>query len=109
VIKSLTFLRRKPGLSKEEFLHHWLENHGPLAAGIVPGLRKYVQSHPVPGFESDIDGIVELWWDDVASFNAYLVWRQTDASKVLREDEEKFVDTGRWVRFVAKEHLIEEK
>ena len=61
------------------------------------------------GFESDIDGIVELWWDDVESFNAFLTWRQTDDSKVLREDEEKFVDTKKWVRFVAEEHLIAEK
>ena len=109
MIKTLTFLRRKPGISKEEFLRHWLEIHGPLAARVVPGLRRYVQSHPVPGFESDIDGIVELWWDNVESFNAYLAWRQTDDSKVLREDEEKFVDTKKWVRFVAEEHLIAEK
>jgi hypothetical protein len=38
-----------------------------------------------------------------------LAWRQTDSSKVLREDEEKFVDTRGWVRFVAQEHLIAEK
>jgi uncharacterized protein (TIGR02118 family) len=109
MIKTLTFLRRKPGISKEEFLRHWLEIHGPLAARVVPGLRKYVQSHPVPGFEADIDGIVELWWDDVESFNAFLAWRQSEGSKVLREDEEKFVDTSRWVRVVAKEHLIAER
>ena len=109
MIKTLTFLKRKPGLSKEEFLIYWKETHGPLAARVVPGLKKYVQCHPVPGFESDIDGIVELWWESPESFQAFLSWRQTDASKVLREDEEQFVDTSRWDRFVAQEHLIVEK
>ena len=92
MIKSLTFLKRKPGLSREEFLRHWKEKHGPLAAKVVPGLKKYVQCHPVPGIESDIDGIVELWWDSPESFQAFLSWRQSDAAKVLKEDEEKFVE-----------------
>ena len=109
MIKSLTFLKKKPGLSKEEFLRYWKEKHGPLAARVVPGLRKYVQCHPVPGFESDIDGIVELWWDSPEAFQAFLSWRQTDAAQVLKDDEEQFVDTSRWVRFVAEEHLIAEK
>jgi uncharacterized protein (TIGR02118 family) len=106
MIKTLTFLKRKPGISKEEFLHHWLEIHGPLAASKVPGLRKFVQCHPVLGFESEIDGIVELWWDDINAFKAFMAWRQTDASRLLREDEEKFIDTQRVTRFVAEEHLI---
>jgi uncharacterized protein (TIGR02118 family) len=109
MIKSLTFLKKKPGLNKEEFLRYWKEKHGPLAAKVVPGLKKYVQCHPVPGFESDIDGIVELWWDSPESFQAFLSWRQTDAAQVLKDDEEQFVDTRRWVRFVAEEHLIVEK
>jgi len=109
MIKSLTFLKRKPGLSREEFLRHWKEKHGPLAAKVVPGLKKYVQCHPVPGIESDIDGIVELWWDSPESFQAFLTWRQSDAANVLKEDEEKFVDTRQWTRFVAQEYLIVEK
>ena len=109
MIKSLTFIKRKPGLSREEFLTYWIEKHGPLAAKVVPGLRKYVQCHPVAGFESDIDGIVELWWDSPESFQAFLSWRQSDAAQILKDDEEQFVDTSRWVRFVAEEHLIIEK
>ena len=109
MIKSLTFIKKKPGLSKEEFLRYWKETHGPLAAKVVPGLKKYVQCHPVPGFESDIDGIVELWWDSPEAFQAFLSWRQTDAAQVLKDDEEQFIDTSRWVRFVAQEHLIVEK
>ena len=108
MIKTLTFLKRKPGITREEFRRHWKEIHGPLAARVVPGLRRYVQSHPVPGFDSDIDGIVELWWDDVEAFQAFFAWRETDDANELKEDEEKFVDTRQWVRFVAEEHIIVE-
>ena len=96
-------------MTQEEFLRYWKEKHGPLAAKVLPGLRKYVQSHPVPGFESDIDGIVELWWESPESLKHYLSWRQTEEAKELKEDEEKFVDTSQWVRFVAEEHVIVEK
>ena len=109
MIKSSTFLKRKPGVSREEFLRHWKEVHGPLATKVVPGLIKYVQCHPTPGFESDIDGIVELWWDSPEAFRHFLSWRQSDEANVLKEDEEKFVDTSQWIRFVAEEHLIMEK
>jgi len=108
MIKSLTFLKKKSGLTRKEFLRHWKEKHGPLAAKVVPGLRRYVQCHPLPGFESEIDGIVELWWDNMEAFRFFLSWKETEEAKVQKEDEEKFVDTSQWVRFVAEEHLIVE-
>jgi len=106
MIKSSTFIKKKLGLTLEEFLRYWKEIHGPLAAKVVPGLRKYVQCHPLPGFESEIDGIVELWWDNIEAFRYFLSWKETEEAKVLREDEKKFIDTSKWVRFVAEEHLI---
>lgn len=106
MIKTLTFLRKKPGITREQFLRHWKEIHGPLAAKVVPGLRRYVQCHPVPGFASDIDGIVELWWDNVDALKAFLEWRETDGARALKDDEEKFVDTRNWIRFVAEEHIF---
>ncbi len=57
MIKTFTFLKKKAGLSREEFLRHWKEIHGPLAAKVVPGFKRYAQYHPVPGFDTDIDGI----------------------------------------------------
>jgi uncharacterized protein (TIGR02118 family) len=106
VIKSMTFIRKKKGMSREECLRYWKERHGPLAAKIVPRLKKYVQCHPIRGYESEIDGIVELWWESVEDFENFLKWRTTDAGKELRDDEEKFLDTRSWNRFVAEEVVI---
>ncbi len=71
MIKVLSLLTRKDGLTHEQFVKHWLEVHGPLALA-VPGIRRYVQSHitgtrtraDIPETEVAIDGIAELWYDD---------------------------------------------
>ena len=44
MIKSLSLLTRRPELSHEEFVRHWLEIHAPLAHS-VPDVRRYVQNH----------------------------------------------------------------
>jgi uncharacterized protein (TIGR02118 family) len=71
MIKSVSLLTRKAGMTHEQFVKHWVEVHAPLARS-VPGLRRYVQSHiveertrsDIPTTEVDVDGIAELWYDD---------------------------------------------
>ena len=46
MIKSVSLLTRKPGMTHAQFVRHWVDVHAPLARG-VPGLRRYVQSHIV--------------------------------------------------------------
>ena len=108
MIKCFSMIKRKANLTQDEFLRHWKEVHAPIIVENMPGLRKYVQNHPVrvPGVESQIDGIAETWWDDVESFQNYLTWRQSDKGKVLIDDEQILVDTSKLVRFVAEEHII---
>ena len=74
MIKVVGLLTRKPGMSHEAFVRHWSDIHGPLAHA-VPGIRRYVQSHivdtrtrpDIPETEVEIDGIAELWYDDLES------------------------------------------
>lgn len=82
----------------------------PLAVKVIPGVRKYVQSHPieVPGFQSDVARIAETWWDSVETYQEYQKWRQTEAAKVLIADEQK-MSASRRLRFVAKEFLVFER
>jgi uncharacterized protein (TIGR02118 family) len=71
VIKSVSLLTRKAGMTHAQFVQHWVEVHAPLALAI-PGLRRYVQSHiveermrpDIPTTEVEVDGIAELWYDD---------------------------------------------
>jgi uncharacterized protein (TIGR02118 family) len=109
MIKTLTFLKRKPDLTREEFLLHWKETHGPIAAKLVPGFKRYAQYHPATGFETDIDGIAVFWWDSQEAFENFLSWRKTDEAKPLLEDEENFMDSRQSVRFLAEEYVIAER
>jgi len=111
MIKSFTIARRVPSITKEEYLNYWKEKHAPLAAQVIPGVRKYVQNHPIhlPGVELEMDGITEMWWDNVDALQNYLNWRQTPEARILLEDEKKFSDGSRKMRFFAVEHIILDK
>ncbi|HBV25444.1 MAG TPA: hypothetical protein DEB44_05895 [Acidimicrobiaceae bacterium] len=103
----LTFmLRRKPSMSREDMQRYWLEEHAALVAGHsrTLGMLRYVQVHTtddehekLPGrrgkMEEPYDGVVEVWWESkaamieaVSSDDGRLV------DRLLREDEEKFID-----------------
>src|SRR5580698_8421037 len=108
MIKVVGLLTRRPELTHEQFVRHWLEIHAPLAHA-VPGLRRYVQSHivgertrpDIPTTELDIDGIAELWYDDRAAME------QAGASpeaKRLHADGALFI--GRIKTFVIEEKVI---
>lgn len=75
VIKSISFLARRPGLSADAFQHHWREVHAPMWRD-VPGVRGYVLNIPlethsrsdVPMLEmGEFDGIAQVWFDDLAT------------------------------------------
>jgi uncharacterized protein (TIGR02118 family) len=71
MIKSISLLTRRPELTHEQFVRHWVEVHAPLAHA-VPGLRRYVQNHiqetrtrpDIPETAVEADGIAETWYDD---------------------------------------------
>ncbi|HEX2173332.1 MAG TPA: EthD family reductase [Dehalococcoidia bacterium] len=104
MIKMVGVVWRKPGASREDFLTHWQTNHAEVVK-TLPGLRKYVQGPAVtrPGREPVIDGIAELWWDDVEALRA--AWR-SPAGQAVREDEKRFIDLDRSYAFWAEEHHV---
>ena len=92
MIVRMGLLTRKPGITTERFRRHWREVHGPLAAR-MPGLRRYHQNHMVDtspfGIGSSagnwrLDGISELWFDDVGSMRAAVA---SDAYRAVAADE----------------------
>jgi uncharacterized protein (TIGR02118 family) len=73
LIKSIAFLARKPGLSRQDFLRHWLDVHVPMCH-VVPGLRGYAVS-PVVETQvrpdvpvlpmGEFDGVAQVWFDSL--------------------------------------------
>lgn len=62
--KRLGILRKKEGMSHDEFVNHWLTRHAALCTKL-PGLRRYsvnlVDRQRFPKF--GYDGFSELWFD----------------------------------------------
>ena len=104
MIKFVGVVWRKPDLSREDFLHHWQTNHAEVVKKL-PGLRKYVQGPAVTraGREPVIDGIAELWLDDVEALRK--AWRSPEGQAV-REDEKRFIDLERSYAFWAEDHHV---
>ncbi len=44
MVKVVTFLKRKAGMSVEDFQRYWRTRH-PQVVVRLPGVRRYVQSH----------------------------------------------------------------
>jgi uncharacterized protein (TIGR02118 family) len=108
MIKTISLLTRRRGMTHEQFLTHWVEIHAPLAHA-VPGLRRYVQSHileqpprpDIPTTEIEVDGIAELWYDDRATLTRA---HASPEAKALFADGALFI--GRIKTFIVEEKVI---
>lgn len=107
MIRLVFVLRRKPGMSLEEFQQYWRSAHGPLVAkhSTTLDIRRYVQVHTLDDAVNDqlagargkmeppYDGVAELWWDNrealAASFSSAA---GQAAGRELLEDEARFID-----------------
>lgn len=108
MIKTIGLLTRKEGLTRAQFMKHWVEIHAPLALA-VPGLRRYVQNHiqaertraDIAETPVEIDGVAELWFDDQAALEAAA---RTPQMQALQADGAKFI--GRIKSYVVEEKVI---
>ena len=108
VMKRVSLLQRKAGLSHEEFVKHWVEIHAPMARA-CPGIGRYALTivksastrKDVAPYEIQVDGIAELWFKDQAAFDLY---QNSPATKRLRDDGATFI--GREIDFVTEEKVV---
>ena len=107
-IKRASLLQRKPGISHEEFVKHWVEIHAPMARA-CPGIGRYALTivksastrKDVAPYQIQVDGIAELWFKDQAAFDAY---SNSPATTRLRDDGATFI--GREIDFITEEKVI---
>jgi len=108
MIKAISLLVRRPELTHEQFVKHWLEIHAPLALK-VSGIRRYVQSHivderrrpDIPAIGLEIDGIAELWYDNRDTMTRALA---SPEMKALHADGALFI--GRIQSFLVEEKAV---
>lgn len=98
------WLRKKQGMSDDEFRDYWLNRHAPIARDGYEHLRGYVVSlvTRVPeGQEKPYDGVAELTWEDRDGFKADMA---SEASRRSTEDLSNFTE-GFGLLFVDQESV----
>lgn len=119
MIRITYMLRRKAGMSFEEFQRYWREEHGPLVAGHAErlGIRRYVQVHTLVDPDGSgqqagergkmmkaWDGVAELWFQNRDALAAGLEDPAARAAGAeLLEDEKQFIDHAGSALWVAYE------
>ena len=100
-LKNIEFVPRKPGMRVDEFQAYWRNVHGPIAAEIGV-IRRYVQSHTLPGAYRHgrlppIDGCAITWFDNI---NAMRESAKSAAYDRTRKDEANFIDVSKEIPFI---------
>ena len=98
MIKFTILLRKKAGMSQEEFVRYHQTQHAPLFMALPEVrqyVRRYVQGHVLPlnlpGLPPPAyDGTTELWFDAVEDIGK--VFEAPAYLATIRPDEAKFLD-----------------
>ncbi len=111
MFKVMVLIKRKPGMSIEDFIAYYETTHAPLGISKVPNMKRYVR-HFLRPYGNDVysaddeapyDVLTELWFDDEADFEqgmAYLT--DPDTAAIIAADEEKLFDRSS-IRFTVME------
>jgi len=117
MIKVVYCMRRKAGLSHEQFLAHWADVHVPIVMANLDVLRlsRYVRTMPLAHpfsarveragvMQAPYDGIAELTWASEEDMRLAFESPQALAvQRMLAQDEKLFVDAAGSCRWVSQE------
>ena len=122
MIKLLIFMKRKPGLSRQEFIDYYENNHIVLIAKHFGEFQAdYRRSYPeeaapfgltgVADSQEDakagveFDVLTEIWLKDRATMDAMFAKNaQPDVAAEVAADEENFVDRASVRFYISEEH-----
>lgn len=94
MFKIVAVIRKRPELSREQFLHYWCEEH-PAYVRRLPGIRAYRQN-PAIEHRKDwpFDGMAEIWFDSVK--DVAIAYAGPEAQELTRH-EEHFLADMQWI------------
>ena len=102
MIKMIGTAYKRDDFTTEEFFRYWRDVHAPITAK-APGIRGYVVSEVISKYhgEQDVDGFVELWWDDEEALKRAM---DSPEEAAAWEDVANYAKTT-GTFWVAKEHV----
>jgi uncharacterized protein (TIGR02118 family) len=90
MVKVHIWLRKKEGMSDQEFREYWLNRHAPISRDGYERLVGYsvaLVTRVPEGQEKPYDGVAELSWEDREGFSADM---KSDAARRATEDLNSF-------------------
>ncbi len=114
MFKTITLLKRRPGLSMADFIDYYETHHRLIGEKYLRGrATRYVRRflHPLPGpltgetVEPEHDVVMEIWFADRESFEATIaLLTRPDAAAEIAADEERLFDRSKNRMFTVEEH-----
>ena len=112
MIKVLTLLTRKPGMSREAFIEHYETHHRKIGEKYLSGFatkyqRRYMQSAGFREQDGDappFDVLMEIWYPDQEALNGALAVLSTEEAQAeIAADEERL-----FARDLIRSYTVEE-
>jgi uncharacterized protein (TIGR02118 family) len=114
MVKMIAMVKKKDELTIEEFAQYWYQKHAPLARKLVPesvtaGWKKYLQNYAMSlngETHAPYDGVAELYFADLPAFWKWNDWYFSEDGKVLRDDEDNFMNRSQTVVIITEEKVV---
>ena len=116
MIKVVTLLTRKPGMSREAFIEHYETHHRKIGEKYLSGFatkyqRRYMQSAGFRKQDGDappFDVLMEIWYPDQEALNGALAVLSTEEAQAeIAADEERLFDRDLIRSYTVKEYESE--
>jgi uncharacterized protein (TIGR02118 family) len=107
MIKQMFLIKRKEGISHDDFRKYYLEHHAPIVKEAFPEIIKYVINFIHQGKRGSVyDAITEIYWPDFETLK-----RLNDSDtyqKTIAPDEKNFISKAGAMIFLAEEFVAKE-
>ncbi len=113
MIKVIMPMKRRPGMSIDEFRDYYETKHRVIGEKYLSGYAiKYIRrfTEPLPDRSGNItdpefDVLMEIWYPDMETFEACgKNLQEPEIKKEINEDEEKIFDLSMMRSYIVEEH-----
>ena len=110
MIKLVSLMWRRPGMSADEFRDHYENSHRLIGERVLAGyashyVRRYAEPFDGNAGQADPDVVMEIWFPDRARLDAFFksIADNPAIAAEIAEDEERLFDRDRMRSYIVDE------